>query len=145
MWLDMQPHRDFPGKGFFPNERPAKEIKDVFGDILEMGRNPSFPPYDVKLTDKGYQIDIAVAGFAREDLDVYVDDSVLVIEGRRDNEADKKEKFLHKGIAKRKFKLRFKLSDTLEVGYSKMSNGLLTIDIDRKERKEEDVKRIEIE
>lgn len=90
----------------------------------------SFPPYNVKQIDEdNYIVELAVAGYDREDIDVTVDKDTLVIKSEREN--DDKADYLHKGIAGRNFTQRFTLGEYMVVKSASLDNGMLTIKIER--------------
>ena len=93
----------------------------------------AFPPYNIeKLGDGAYRIQMAVAGFARPELDITVQENSLIVTGQASPEADGKERvFLHRGIAKRAFERRFQLADTIKVTGASFENGLLNIELVR--------------
>ena len=74
---------------------------------------------------------LAVAGFTRDQLDVTLEESQLVVRGRQTD--DKTRHFLHRGIAARQFQRAFLLVDGMEVLGADLSNGLLSIDLARPE------------
>src|SRR5262249_14460894 len=78
------------------------------------------------------RITLAVAGFTREQLDVTVEESQLVIRGKQQD--DKSRQYLHRGIAARQFQRTFVLADGMEVLSADLKNGLLSIDLGRPER-----------
>jgi len=96
-----------------------------------------YPPYNIEriLRDNGkperIRITLAVAGFTRDQLDVTVEESQLVIRGRQQD--DKARLFLHRGIAARQFQRTFVLADGIEVLGADLKNGLLSIDLARPE------------
>ena len=68
---------------------------------VEGGQSNSFPPYNIKKIDaENYEIQIALAGFSKSELDIVVEDGNLVVKGEQDKSEDE---FLHKGIAERNF------------------------------------------
>jgi len=89
---------------------------------------PGFPPYNIEVLDENqYAITLAVAGFAKSELDLKVEKGVLTIRGEK---ADREERqYLHKGIANRTFERKFDLDDHVEVTGADLSNGLLTINL----------------
>jgi len=88
----------------------------------------NYPPYNiVKLNDEEYQIQVAVAGFNRDEIDIEVKDGVLTITGEKESEDETN--FLYKGISARQFRRRFTLNDTVEVQTADLSDGILTIDL----------------
>ena len=79
------------------------------------------------------RITLAVAGFAKDDIAITVEDRQLVIRGRQNEAGDKT--FLHRGIAARQFLRTFVLADGIEVKTAALENGLLKIDLERPEVK----------
>jgi molecular chaperone IbpA len=90
----------------------------------------SFPPYNVKKIDEdNYVVELAVAGYDRDDIDVTVDKDTLIIKSEREN--DDKSNYLHKGIAGRNFTQTFTLGEYMIVKSASLDNGLLTVKIER--------------
>ena len=101
--------------------------------LLEELRNASkstYPPYNIVQVDDGetYLIEIAAAGFTKEDIEVSVKENQLVVTGNRG--ADDAE-YLHKGIASRDFEQSFALADDVKVVDASMKDGILTIRLER--------------
>lgn len=91
----------------------------------------SYPPYNIRKTDdEHFTIEIAVAGFGKDDLKVELKEHTLFIEGNKDNKDDDKS-FLHKGISSRFFKRSFALAEDVEVVNVDLDNGILLIDLER--------------
>ncbi len=96
-----------------------------------------YPPYNIeRLGRKDGQperlrITLAVAGFSRDELDVTIEESQLVIRGRQSDEETRQ--YLHRGIASRQFQRTFVLADGMEVLGADLKNGLLSIDLARPE------------
>ena len=94
-----------------------------------------YPPYNIERVPRedGYperlRITLAVAGFTRDQLDISIEESQLVIRGRQQD--DKTRQFLHRGIAARQFQRTFVLADGMEVLGADLKNGLLSIDLAR--------------
>ena len=94
-----------------------------------------YPPYNIERMARDGQnperlrITLAVAGFTRDQLDVSIEESQLVIRGRQQD--DKSRQFLHRGIAARQFQRTFVLADGMEVMGADLRNGLLSIDLVR--------------
>jgi molecular chaperone IbpA len=91
----------------------------------------SYPPYNiVKVSDSEFRIELAVAGFTEDEIDVTVQDDKLTVESRKDHSVDGGgEVLLHQGIAERNFKRVWTLSPTIAVDSAKFVNGLLTINL----------------
>ena len=96
-----------------------------------------YPPYNIErigptvASGELLRITLAVAGFARSDLEITVEDRQLVIKGKQVE--DKQKTFLYRGIAARQFQRSFVLADGIEVRGADLSNGLLSIDLIRHE------------
>src|ERR1700750_3290822 len=92
----------------------------------------SYPPYNVEdLGNDRLRITLAVAGFSQAQRAVTVEDTQLVIQGRRDNGEGKEQSYLHRGIAARAFLRTFVLADGMEVTGALLEHGLLHIDVAR--------------
>ena len=95
--------------------------------LIEGGQSNSFPPYNIKkLDNENYQIQIALAGYKKEELSVVVEDGNLVVKGEQEKSEDE---FLHKGIAERNFTRTWALADEVKVSGSKLEDGVLTISL----------------
>jgi HSP20 family molecular chaperone IbpA len=96
-----------------------------------------YPPYNIERVARdqdrpeSLRITLAVAGFARDQLDVTVEENQLVIRGKQQD--DKTRQYLHRGIASRQFQRTFVLADGMEVLGADLKNGLLSIDLARPE------------
>lgn len=89
----------------------------------------NYPPYNiVKVDDDNYHIEIAVAGFGRDELDVELKEGVLSVEGKKEDKDETK--YLHKGISARHFRRTFTLSDTIVVRGADFVDGILTIKLE---------------
>ena len=90
------------------------------------GGGSNYPPYNVINGDDGETIlEVAVAGFAAEDLEVETERNVLTIRGKRSD--DKKVKYAHKGISNKAFERNWQLADNVEVVDVKYDNGLMVV------------------
>ena len=104
--------------------------------------NQAYPPYNViKLDEDSYQVEVAVAGFSKKDIDVSVDNGTLIIKGDKD---DDNAQFLHKGIATRKFTRSFALGEYMEVVGADFEDGMLRVYVDRIVPEEKKPKSIKI-
>jgi HSP20 family molecular chaperone IbpA len=110
-----------------------------------------YPPYNIeRIAGAGaadgkagemLRITLAVAGFKREQIEITIEDNQLVIRGRQED--DKSRQYIHRGIATRQFSRTFVLADGIEVKSADLSDGLLCIDLVRREP-ERVVRRVEI-
>lgn len=97
----------------------------------EVAKNiPNYPPYNIKKTDENtYVIEMAVAGFGKQDIEVNVAGDTLTIKGNasQDTDEDDKTLFFHQGLAMRPFTRVFNLNDNVEVKNAEMINGILKV------------------
>jgi molecular chaperone IbpA len=111
----------------------------------ELTKNiPNYPPYNIKkVDDNKYTIELAVAGFAKQDVEVVFEDNKLIISGKASDDSDN-ENFLWKGIANRAFTRTFVLDDQVEIENAEMLNGMLKIFLERIIPEHKKPKKIEI-
>ena len=104
-------------------------------DRVTKGAGDGYPPYNIErvVGEDGHgevlRISLAVAGFTRDQLDITVEDNQLLIRGKQDDDGAKE--FLHRGIASRQFQRTFVLADGIVIKGANLSNGLLSIDLER--------------
>ena len=133
----------------FRNSVGFDRFSDLFETALRNDSSAGYPPYNVeKHGDDSYRIVIAAAGFRQEDLDLQVEKGVLTVSGSKregsTESAGSNVTYLHQGIAQRAFKLSFRLDDHIEIKGAGLSNGLLSIDLQRVVPEEAKAKRIPI-
>lgn len=117
---------------------------DRFFDNYSSVSTNSYPPYNViKVNDSNYLIEIAVAGFGKNDITITEQDGVLKIEGSH-VEDHPDAKYLHRGVAARKFVRMFNLHDDVKVKNADIHKGLLQIILERIVPEEKKPKRITI-
>ena len=91
---------------------------------------PNYPPYNIRKNDENhYTIEIAVAGFGQQDIDIEMTNGKLIVRGEM--KTDESNDFLFKGIANRAFTRSFVLNDEVEVKDAEMFNGMLKIFLER--------------
>ena len=107
---------------------------DRFFDLVDAaqhaGSDDNYPPCNVeRLGEDRYQISLALAGFAPDEIAITAEQNVLTVEGRK---ADKSQReFLYQGISSRPFKRQFNLADYVQVKGASLENGLLHVDLVR--------------
>ena len=106
----------------------------LFNDVERRFANSvqtNYPPYNVlKHDDNTFEIEVAVAGFDREDITIEVDQNLLTIKGQRLKDEDDS-KYLHRGLAARDFERSFTLADHIIVGDAELTNGILRVKLIR--------------
>ena len=90
----------------------------------------NFPPYNVIKDGDKTLVEVALAGYSKDDIRVVVEDATLSIEGSGDPD-NKDRQHLHRGIAKRKFKTSFSLAEYVEVISADFKDGLLTVALEQ--------------
>ena len=118
---------------FTPYRRNTVGFDRLFELLENTGRiaqNENYPPFNIEQpTSDSLRIELAVAGFAPEDLSVQVEGDQLIVRGRRGEPQGRT--YLHRGIATRQFKRRFQLANSFQVDSAHLENGMLAIDIRR--------------
>jgi molecular chaperone IbpA len=120
---------------------PYRRSTVGFDRLFDMLENSSFgagqenyPPFDlIKLGDNDYRIELAVAGFKPDEIDITAQQNVLLVSGRKKEEAEegKGTNYVYRGIATRSFERRFALADHIQVKGADMKDGLLSIELVR--------------
>jgi len=105
----------------------------------------TYPPFNLKKTDENkYVIEMAVAGFAKQDIEIELADNKLIIKGNSSADTKDAKEYLHMGIANRAFTRQFTLADNVEINNAEMLNGMLRIWLDRIIPEDKKPKKIEI-
>ncbi|MFN3513044.1 MAG: Hsp20 family protein [Phenylobacterium sp.] len=103
-----------------------------------------YPPYNIERTDENaYRVEIAVAGFRPDELNIEVKENLLTVQGRKAANDDQR-RFLHRGLAERNFERRFQLADYVVVTDARLADGLLSISLKRELPEALKPRRIEI-
>ena len=104
---------------------------DRLNSIQKTNSKVSYPPYNVlQFNEDEYRLDLAVAGFDKDEISVKVEDGSLIISGEQDLDYDE-DVYLYRGIATRKFTRSFALGEFMEVDGAKFENGILSVLITR--------------
>ena len=95
--------------------------------------NTSDPPYNIRREgDEKYFIELAIAGLKEDDLEVQLQSQILTIRSKKENSgSEENTNYVHRGIAKRQFEREFTLSDDIVVKGCDLTNGMLTIELER--------------
>jgi molecular chaperone IbpA len=121
---------------FAPFRRSTVGFDRLF-DMLEnssVGQaQENYPPFDlIKKGDNDYCIQLAVAGFKPDEIDITAQQNVLIVSGRKSEEESQKDgDFIYRGIANRSFERRFALADHIQVKGADLKDGMLAIDLVR--------------
>lgn len=96
-----------------------------------MATNSNYPPHNiVKYDENQYGIEIAVAGFSKDEISIIVDQNVLTVKGEHLLAINDEVEYLHRGIAARNFVVEFPLAEYMEVRGAEVNDGLLKISVE---------------
>jgi molecular chaperone IbpA len=91
----------------------------------------NYPPYNILKDGDNYIVEIAVAGFREEDINIEVKDTQLIVQGKIDSQPSVDGlQFMHRGIAAREFERKFVLSDDVVVNGAELAHGMLSIHLE---------------
>ena len=116
----------------FGNFRRSSVGFDRLFDMLENNNfaGENYPPFDlIKLDDNQYRIEIAVAGFGTQEIEITSQQNQLLVRGQKSE--DDGSTYVHRGIANRSFERRFALADHIQVRGADLKDGMLAIDLVR--------------
>ena len=115
----------FPRNAFLGFDHLFDELEKITNHA-----NDTYPPHNVvKSDDMKYDIELAVAGFSKDDITIELKEHVLYIKGDREKRR-KDEAYVHKGISGRKFSKSFRLSEYAEGSGADLTDGSLTVSIE---------------
>ena len=111
-------------------------IFEEFDRLLESTEryNSNYPPYNIrKLSDNDYKIEVALAGYSKDDIKLELIDSTLTVRNKNKEKVinDESNGVIHKGISTRQFERSFTISEDIKVKNAELKNGLLNIDLKR--------------
>lgn len=152
MWNHNHSFKDFD-RFFVGFDKVAEKMAQVADDVQTLASK--YPPYNLKKIDENkYTIELAVAGFAKQDLEIEIVDDKLIIKGNTQSgepaEQDSKGDWvwplmLHQGLAMRPFTRTFTLSDNVEIRGASLLNGILKIALEAIIPEHKKPKKVEIE
>ncbi len=141
----------------FNNLRPLTigfdNVFDRFESLFDEDLNiPSlrnnYPPYNIKkVGEDKYDIEVALAGFNKNDIEVVSKENTLTVKSKKEETSDKKDKkgeVLHKGISKRYFERSWTIAEDVKVNGAELKDGLLTVSLERIVPEEKKAKTIDI-
>lgn len=125
----------------FPDAKLFDQFFVGFDDVIqrahkmqeEIAKNvPNYPPYNIKKVDENkYVIELAVAGFDQQDIEIELADNKLMVKGNVKGDTENAADYLFKGIGMRAFTRTFALSDHIEVDNAELVNGMLKVWLER--------------
>ena len=104
----------------------------LFDYVTHQAESTGYPPYNIQKTeDYKFEIEMALAGFDKKDIEIEVAEGVLTVKSLKDKEVTTDDYTLYKGISQRNFTRKFTLADDIVVKGAELKNGMLTIDLER--------------
>ena len=122
IWNDLRPY----AVGF-------DSLFDHFNNTLEytVKQQTSYPPYNInKIDDLNYQVEMALAGFGKDDIEIKYSDDQLTIKSVDSDDKDEKD-VIHRGISKRKFSRSFTLAEDIKVNGAELKDGMLLVELEK--------------
>jgi len=114
------------------------DMFDQFENMLGNGNlamQPNYPPYNIRKTDKdNYAIEVALAGFSKDDVEVEFEDNLLTVRTKQFSKSENDNsdgEIIHKGISQRQFARSFTIADDVKVNGAQLKDGLLIISCER--------------
>ena len=114
------------------------DMFDQFENMLGNGgltMQSNYPPYNIRKTGKdNYAIEVALAGFNKNDVEVEFEDNLLTVRTKQINKSDKSSddvEIIHKGISQRQFARSFTIAEDVKINEAELKDGLLTISCER--------------
>ena len=115
----------YPRSGFIGFDHIFDQLENIHKHAKD-----HYPPHNVVKEDEfKFTLELAVAGFKQEHIDIEVNDGVLTIKGDRPARREQN-KYVHKGISARNWKKSFRLSEYTEVNGADLQDGILTVDLE---------------
>lgn len=138
-------HLDFPTlhRSAIGFDRLFDELNRTFAN----SRSDNYPPHNIaQLDDTHFVVEVAVAGFKPDEIDVELKDNILSVKGEKAKSAEDAPtvKYLHKGLSARNFTRTFTLAENVEVRSATVENGVLTIGLELVVVEEDQPKKIAI-
>lgn len=154
-----RPWEEHSPKSPYVSPTPAKTLESFFNDMFFLGfsdqlnrwsslaninKPASFPPYNlIKIDDDNWKVELAVAGYSKDDIVITVERDQLIV-ASKDNEEDENSTVIYQGIAQRSWRQKFILGEYMQVTGASMKDGLLIITVERELPEEAKPKTIKI-
>jgi len=104
-------------------------LDDYFNQFFETQTTSNYPPYNIiQVSNHESRLEIALAGFKKEEINVYTEYGKLFVKGQKQDK-DENTSFVHKGVAQRDFERAWSLSDETEIKSVSFEDGLLVVEI----------------
>ena len=110
-------------------------FEHMMDDSFFRGTMGNFPPYNiVKTGENTYDVELALAGFSKKDIEVEYKENMLTVKSKKQDkqeETDEDGNVIHRGISKRMFSKSFTIANDVEVKGAELKNGLLKVSMER--------------
>ena len=105
----------------------------LFDYVTHQAESTGYPPYNIQKTEEyKFEIEMALAGFDKKDIEIEVAEGVLTVKSLKDKDTGATDDYtLYKGISQRNFTRKFTLADDIVVKGAELKNGMLTINLER--------------
>ena len=134
--------KDFD-KFFVGFDDQVTQMQKLHDDVTK--NIPNYPPYNIRKNgENSYTIEIAVAGFGQNEIDIEIDGGKLIVKGNVQSSAEQANNYLFKGIANRAFTRAFAIDDHIEVKDAELFNGMLKIALERLVPEEKKPKKVAV-
>ena len=121
----------FDRNKFIPYSIGFDNLFDRLFDI-DLESSNSYPPYNIsKVDENNYIIEMALAGFNKDDIEIELADSELTVRSKKRDDSNKDVNLIHQGISHRSFNRKFTLSEEILVKNAEMKNGMLIIKLEK--------------
>ena len=120
------------GRNLLPSTVGFDRLLSTLDEALNIPEKvlTSYPPYNIaKISEDKYVIELAVAGFKREEIDITLEDNKLTVQGNAKKDEDENKTYYHRGIALRNFTRVFTLADTVVVNSADLVDGMLVVEL----------------
>jgi len=120
------------GRSLLPSTVGFDRLLSTLDEALNIPEKvlTSYPPYNIaKISEDKYVIELAVAGFKREEIDITLEDNKLTIQGNANKDEIADKTYYHRGIALRNFTRVFTLADTVVVSNADLVDGMLVVQL----------------
>lgn len=125
-------------------ERFFHDVERLLDSEFTKSTTTSFPPHNIlKVGDNHYVVELAVAGFSKDEIDISVEDGTLTIKGNK-KEGTPDVTYLHRGIGTRSFTKTLTIADTVEVRGADFKDGILRVGLENIVPEHKKPRRIEI-
>lgn len=134
---------------FYQSTIGYERVLDHLNTIIETtAKQSTYPPYNIFQVDEHvYEIELAVAGFDVDDLDVYIEKRQLIVTGKRESTTDEHVRYIHRGLALRSFEKIIPIAETIQLNTANLENGILRIQVvniipEKDKRKQIEINRV---